>query len=315
MIDSRLDALPLFEQTLAVPEPPNQSTALSFFDLVRDFNRFGQLSTEIGKVLSAISSTEVWTSGQRQAHSIHEVSYRACFKPQLPEFFIERLTVPGDAIYDPFMGRGITPIQAALMGRRPVGNDINPLSILLTRPTFYSALNAVAGRLKQIKWDMGEIEEPELLTFTALEPCGTSARFEGGSLNMLRQTALRPWSTIGSEWLLSTGSTGHSPGFFSVHTLPPESGSSPEAQRKINEQRGQTPPDRDVKGLILEEDEITPERRANGHPSFRAPDHWPRTVNAGDPHRFGSTGGHLATVSRCCSICRRQLAQELVCRH
>ena len=27
---------------------------------------------------------EFWTAGQRQASSIHEVSYRACFKPQLP---------------------------------------------------------------------------------------------------------------------------------------------------------------------------------------------------------------------------------------
>ena len=51
---------------------------------------------------------EFWTAGQRQAHSIHEVSYRACFKPQLPEFFIKRLTKPGDAVYDPFMGRGTT---------------------------------------------------------------------------------------------------------------------------------------------------------------------------------------------------------------
>src|SRR6266849_6618879 len=31
---------------------------------------------------------EFWTSRQRQASSIHEVSYRACFKPQLPAFFI-----------------------------------------------------------------------------------------------------------------------------------------------------------------------------------------------------------------------------------
>ncbi len=27
---------------------------------------------------------EFWTSRQRQAHSLHELSYRACFKPQLP---------------------------------------------------------------------------------------------------------------------------------------------------------------------------------------------------------------------------------------
>ena len=37
---------------------------------------------------------EFWTSKQRAAHSLHEISYRACFKPQLPRFFITRLTVP-----------------------------------------------------------------------------------------------------------------------------------------------------------------------------------------------------------------------------
>jgi hypothetical protein len=29
---------------------------------------------------------EYWTSKQRDASSLHEVSYRACFKPQLPRF-------------------------------------------------------------------------------------------------------------------------------------------------------------------------------------------------------------------------------------
>jgi DNA methylase len=245
MIDSRLDAL-------AVQEPPNQNTTLSFFDLVRDFSRFGQLSTEIRKGPIRYLVNEFWTSGQRQAHSIHEVSYRACFKPQLPEFFIERLTNPGDAIYDPFMGRGTTPIQAALMGRRPVGNDINPLSILLTRPRLSPpALNAVAGRLEQINWDMGEIEVPELLAFY--------------SRKTLRHVcALRRWliehapsvSTADpvDDWIRMVAInrlTGHSPGFFSVYTLPPNQAVSAQAQRKINERRGQTPPDRDVKGLIL----------------------------------------------------------------
>ena len=49
---------------------------------------------------------EFWTSRQRQASSIHEVSYRACFKPQLPRFFIELLTDVNDIVYDPFTGRG-----------------------------------------------------------------------------------------------------------------------------------------------------------------------------------------------------------------
>ena len=56
---------------------------------------------------------EFWTARQRQGNSLHEVSYRACFKPQLPRFFIERFTKPGDIVYDPFMGRGTTLIEAA----------------------------------------------------------------------------------------------------------------------------------------------------------------------------------------------------------
>ncbi|WP_317136356.1 hypothetical protein [Methanochimaera problematica] len=50
-------------------------------------------------------TNEFWTSKQRQASSIHEVSYRACFKPQLPRFFIDLLTDSGDVVYDPFTGR------------------------------------------------------------------------------------------------------------------------------------------------------------------------------------------------------------------
>src|SRR6266478_6330482 len=76
---------------------------------------------------------EFWTAKQRAASRLHEISYRACFKPQLPRFFIERLTRPGDIVYDPFMGRGTTVLEAALLGRVPCGNDANPLSITMAR--------------------------------------------------------------------------------------------------------------------------------------------------------------------------------------
>jgi hypothetical protein len=45
--------------------------------------------------------------------------------------------------------------------------------------------------------------------------------------------------------------TGHSNGFFSVYTLPPNQATSARAQREINEKRNQTPPPRDVVRLIL----------------------------------------------------------------
>ena len=87
---------------------------------------------------------EFWTAKQRAAHSLHEISYRACFKPQLPRFFIERLTRPGEVVYDPFMGRGTTLIEAALLGRIPFGCDINPLSEILIRPRLQPP--AIQGR-------------------------------------------------------------------------------------------------------------------------------------------------------------------------
>ena len=54
-------------------------------------------------------SAEFWTSRQRQAANLHEISYRACYKPQLPRHFIERLTLPGERVYDPFSGRAPPP--------------------------------------------------------------------------------------------------------------------------------------------------------------------------------------------------------------
>ena len=45
--------------------------------------------------------------------------------------------------------------------------------------------------------------------------------------------------------------TGHSPGFFSVYTLPPNQAALPESQIRINEKLGQAPQYRDVRALIL----------------------------------------------------------------
>jgi Predicted DNA modification methylase len=109
---------------------------------------------------------EFWTARQRQAHSLHEISYRACFKPQLPAFFIARLSAPGDVVYDPFMGRGTAVIEAALMGRRAIGNDVNPLSVLLVRPRLDPPSEPeISKRLRQIPWDYEGDLEDDLLAF------------------------------------------------------------------------------------------------------------------------------------------------------
>ena len=134
MTNAGLAHLPLFRSQSDCGLFAPEARFGAFKSLIREFDRFGRRSAELQEGPIRYLINEFWTSSQRQAHSIHEVSYRACFKAQLPEFFIERLTSSGDTVYDPFMGRGTTPVQAALMNRRPAGNDINPLSTLLTRP-------------------------------------------------------------------------------------------------------------------------------------------------------------------------------------
>jgi len=54
------------------------------------------------------------------------------FPPQIPHVFIHWLTKPGDIIYDPFSGRGTTPLEACRMNRIGLGSDANPLAYLLT---------------------------------------------------------------------------------------------------------------------------------------------------------------------------------------
>ena len=244
-------ALPLFE-----PSPPAvQSTATgdpSFVDVVAAFSGLGQRSAAVEDGGINYLINEFWTAGQRQAHSIHEVSYRACFKPQLPEFFIARLTKPTDAVYDPFMGRGTTPVQAGLMGRRPLGNDINPLSVLITRPRLRPpTLPDIARRLGQVPWSSGAIDNPDLLVFYSEK---TLQHICALRTWLLERAPLSGDADPVDDWIRMVAInrlTGHSPGFFSIYTLPPNQAVSVQSQKKINEGRHQTPVDRDVVRLIL----------------------------------------------------------------
>jgi len=194
---------------------------------------------------------EFWTSRQRAAHSLHEVSYRACFKPQLPRFFIDRLTRPGDTVYDPFMGRGTTLLEAALLGRVPIGCDINPLSKVLVEPRLQPPLvEAVRERLSMVDWTANEEFPEDLLTFhhpdTLREICALKAY-------LLRRLKEGPLDSV-DAWIRMVAVnrlTGHSPGFFSVYTLPPNQAVSVTAQQKINADRNQIPPRRSVPKLII----------------------------------------------------------------
>ena len=231
----------------------------AFFDEVANFNAFGkttimepfewEVAGQKGMVMKAVN--EYWTSGQRQANSLHEISYRACFKPQLPEFFIARLSQPGDGVYDPFMGRGTTPLEAALLGRIPLANDINPLSRILLRPRLHPpTLEQVEQRLNQIDLTQAEEENVELLHFFHRDTLREIIALKEYLLQKDNDGTL----DFIDDWIRMVAVnrlSGHSTGFFSVYSLPPNQAVSIKRQKKINDSRGQVPDYRAIKPRIL----------------------------------------------------------------
>ena len=215
---------------------------LSEFTLVQKKTSFDTL--EVGYENYTKFINEFWTAKQRQANSIHEISYRACYKPQLPRFFIDIFTKSGDVVYDPFAGRGTTLIEAALMGRNIVSNDVNPLSQLLTEPRLnVPTLDQIEERLDEIQIvESGADIDLSMFYHKDTESEIVSLRDQLDNSNHV------------DNWIRMVATnrlTGHSAGFFSGYTLPPNQAASQKSQTTINERLGIIPAYKNTKEIIL----------------------------------------------------------------
>ena len=240
-------------------------TSEQFVRDVADFSEFGKKTSKLviesqsfqgEPICTTAFVNEFWTAKQRAASRLHEISYRACFKPQLPRFFIERLTNRGEIVYDPFMGRGTTLVESALLGRIPFGCDVNPLSSILTRARLNPpTLDAIDERLQQIDFSDYDEWPEDLLVFYHPE---TLKQIVSLKKYLLARAAAKELDLV-DEWIRMVAVnrlTGHSSGFFSVYTLPPNQAVSIKSQTKINADRKQEPPKRSVPGIILKKSRI-----------------------------------------------------------
>ena len=144
------------------------------------------------------------------------------------------------------MGRGTTLIEAQLHGHKVIGNDINPLSKVLTSPRLNPPmLTNIEKRLSEVDLSNDAEIDPDLLVFfhedTLSEIYGWRTYFQQEQLD-----TVNAWL----QMVACSRLTGHSSGFFSVFTLPPNLAASIASQRKINEKRNQKPEYRDTKALI-----------------------------------------------------------------
>ena len=208
-------------------------------------------NTKVNGIIVKKYINEYWTARQRQSNSIHEISYRACFKAELPRFFIELFSKKNDVIYDPFAGRGTTLIEAALNQRNFICNDINPLSKIFIEPRLnIPNIKNLEERLYSIKTDSKLKADIDLSMFFHKKTLQEILSIK----NYLYKKKKQNKEDIIDKWirLLATNRlTGHSKGFFSVYTLPPNQATNPKRQKKINLKRNQKPEYRDTKKLIL----------------------------------------------------------------
>ncbi len=194
---------------------------------------------------------EFWTSGQRKGNNLHEIAYRACFKPALPEYFIQRYSKKGDFVYDPFAGRGTTIIEAALSGRNIIANDINPISSILSQGRLYIPdMQSLEKRIDKIKKEPVIKEEHQLSMFYHKDTFHEILQLR----QWLKKRRKEKKEDDLDRWIRMVATnrlTGHSPGFFSVYTLPPNQAVTRDRQKKINLNRKQKPEYRSTKDLIL----------------------------------------------------------------
>jgi hypothetical protein len=196
---------------------------------------------------------EFWTSRQRQGHSLHEISYRACFKSELPASGSSASRGPATSSSTPSWGAARLCSRQRCAGAFPYGFDLNPLSRILLLPRLDPPeLPEIEDRLRRISQEQPierkDPQEPDLTPF-----------YEEQTLAEIRR--LRHWFRIRSEypdridrWLRMIATnrlSGHSSGFFSGRTMPPNQAITPDRQRRLNEKSGELPPRRDLVEIML----------------------------------------------------------------
>jgi len=109
----------------------------------------------------------VWKKANKKwKHPLHNMcSYLAMFPPALPNYFIEQFTQEGDIVLDPFSGRGTVVLEAARRNRIAIGNDLNPMAVVLSKakanvPT-YESITRRLNKLKRNYTSVSIAEEPE----------------------------------------------------------------------------------------------------------------------------------------------------------
>lgn len=96
------------------------------------------MSNSTFKSVETVNTSDIqssWREAPRGwGHSLHTLApYVGGFPPALARYFIERFTVEGNTVLDPFCGGGTTLLEAGLQNREAWGNDAFTYAAMLSR--------------------------------------------------------------------------------------------------------------------------------------------------------------------------------------
>lgn len=79
-----------------------------------------------------------------QESTFHQLApYIGKLKTTIARSLIERYSVEGQTILDPFSGSGVVPLEAILLGRNIIANDLNPYAATLSRAKMFAPRSPV----------------------------------------------------------------------------------------------------------------------------------------------------------------------------
>ena len=153
---------------------------------------------------------------------------------------------------DPFMGRGTTALQASLTKRVAYSSDINPLSVILAAPRLNPPdLSDVEKRLSVMP-HAAKISAKHKALLTFFHPETLSHLI--AARNWFAKKEANNTMTREDHWIrmvILNRLSGHSPGFLSVKTMPPNQAVSIEKQAQINKKHNRTPQPKDLISIVM----------------------------------------------------------------
>ena len=153
---------------------------------------------------------------------------------------------------DPFMGRGTTALQASLARRIAYGSDINPLSTILVAPRLNPPNSYDLEKTLKAMPQAADIpiEERKLLTFFHPQTLSCLIAIR----NWFAEKEMNKTMTNTDYWIrmvILNRLSGHSSGFLSVKTMPPNQAVSLEKQAQINKKYNRTPEPKDLLTIVM----------------------------------------------------------------